>query len=208
MTHFYGWSLIKQKGPLLMPFFDSRYDEALALAARAHRLAYRKGSENPYIIHPVHVALILERAGFCGDILIAGLLHDVVEDTNHTIEEIEQTFGAEVARLVAALTEQKTDANGKKCPWKLRKHERMAQVRAAGMDAVALAAADMLHNISTTMTDVRRSGASVWQRFEQPDLLVWHYRQIATLVAEFLPNHALTQELEAAVEQIAVLYEP
>ena len=66
--------------------FLSRYDAALALAARAHRDQLRKGTDLPYIAHPVHVSIILIRHGFGEDLTIAGLLHDVVEDTDTSLD--------------------------------------------------------------------------------------------------------------------------
>src|SRR5262245_24388558 len=85
--------------------FSPRYDAALALAARAHRSQLRKGTDLPYIAHPVHVSLILIRHGFGEDLAIAGLLHDVVEDTDVPLYRIAAEFGDEVAGLVAAVSE-------------------------------------------------------------------------------------------------------
>ena len=86
-----------------MQGFSPRYDAALILAAVAHRNQLRKGSDLPYIAHPVHVSVILIQHGFGEDMAIAGLLHDVVEDTDVPIEAICAEFGPEIARLVAAV---------------------------------------------------------------------------------------------------------
>ena len=71
-----------------MQAFSSRYDAALALAARAHRDQLRKGTDLPYVTHPAHVSIILLRHGFGEDLAIAGLLHDVVEDTDTSLRLI------------------------------------------------------------------------------------------------------------------------
>src|SRR5688500_431268 len=113
--------------------FSARYDAALMLAARAHRDQLRKGTDIPYIAHPVHVSLILIRHGFGEDLAIAGLLHDVVEDTDVPLERIAAEFGDTVARLVAAVSETKT-ADGAERPWEQRKAEKLAHLQAGEPD--------------------------------------------------------------------------
>jgi (p)ppGpp synthase/HD superfamily hydrolase len=186
--------------------FHTQYDAALALASLSHRNQVRKGSDIPYSTHVVHVAAILERGGFEPDVVAAGLLHDAPEDTGLAQETIASVCGNEVARIVAALTETKTDAAGTTRPWLTRKEERLAKVQQAGSKAVAVAAADALHNICTTIADVEREGSSVWSRFKQPERLVWYYRQIEALAQEMLPGHVLTRELSAAIEQLQAMH--
>ena len=89
-----------------MPAYSERYDEALALAARAHRHQTRKGSDVPYLVHVVHVSVILLGHGFPRDVAIAGLLHDVVEDQGIPLSDIEADFGQAVANMVAAASEE------------------------------------------------------------------------------------------------------
>src|SRR5439155_8577255 len=138
-------------------------DEALALAATAHREQRRKGSDIPYIQHPVHVGILLLKHGFAEDVVIAGLLHDVVEDTSVGIEHIAGRFGAEVARLVGGVTEQKADEGGAERPWRVRKEEQLQHLQKADAPAAALKAADALHNCQTTLADVRAQGAAAWR---------------------------------------------
>ena len=71
-----------------MSTFSPTIDRALSLSATAHRHQERKGSQVPYIIHPVHVAILLLRHDFPEEVIVAALLHDVVEDTTLTIEDI------------------------------------------------------------------------------------------------------------------------
>src|SRR5919205_1265861 len=128
-----------------MPAFSSRYDAALVLAARAHRDQVRKGTDIPYIAHPVHVSVILMRHGFGEDLAIAGLLHDVVEDCDVPLAVITSEFGDEVARLVEAVSETKA-VDGAELPWEQRKAEKLAHLQHAGPDVAALKAADAIHN--------------------------------------------------------------
>src|SRR4051812_16220912 len=104
-----------------MSAFSSRFDAALCFAAVAHREQVRKGIEGPgvpYIIHPMHVATILLRHGFGEDLVIAGLLHDTIEDCDVTLETIRHDFGDTVASLVDSVTEKKVDqVGGPRRPW-------------------------------------------------------------------------------------------
>ena len=139
-------------------------DRAVCFAATAHRRQTRKGSDIPYIAHPVMVGLILQRAGFPETTVAAGILHDVVEDTDATLEDVEREFGAQIARMVEAVTETKTDAAGRPLPWQTRKDEKLAKLAQADTDVLAIAAADKLHNLAATLQAVRR-GEPVWDRF-------------------------------------------
>jgi (p)ppGpp synthase/HD superfamily hydrolase len=112
--------------------YSARFDEALAFAACAHRTQVRKGTPHPgvpYIVHPMHVATLLRVHGFDEDLVIAGLLHDTVEDCDVEVGAIASQFGDAVATLVRAVTEQKTDAGGQRRPCRV---ERLAAVNAGG----------------------------------------------------------------------------
>jgi (p)ppGpp synthase/HD superfamily hydrolase len=183
--------------------FSARYDRALALAAQAHREQLRKGTDIPYIAHTVHVSLILVRHGFEEDLAIAGLLHDVLEDTDVPFERIADEFGGQVARLVAAVSETKT-ADGAERPWEERKAEKLAHLLAGGPDVAALKAADAIHNARSIEADLRQFGPSVWGRFKRgADQTLWYYREILAGVRAKLGDHPIVLELAAAVEDLA-----
>ncbi|MCS6913902.1 MAG: HD domain-containing protein [Myxococcales bacterium] len=188
-----------------MPAAYSRaLDEALALAAQAHHGQLRKGSDVPYIQHPVHVALLLVRHGFPDEVVIAGVLHDVVEDTDVQLSYIAARFGTEVARLVEGVTERKTDEAGQERPWRTRKEEQLRHLAEADPACAALKAADALHNCQTTLGDVMRLGAAAWSRFKVPaEEQLWYYTNLAQLVRQRLGPHPLCDELEAAVAELS-----
>lgn len=186
--------------------YSERYEAALILAAREHRAQNRKGTSIPYITHPVHVSLILARYGFSDQVVIAGLLHDIVEDQDYPLALIEAEFGDEVAEIVAALSEQKRDVMGHPRPWLERKQEGLEKLRRASLGAVAVKAADVLHNARALETDLRSEGAAVWGRFNADPLSsLWYYRSIAQIVRERLGDHPLTAELEEAVNALEPL---
>src|SRR5438045_1481118 len=92
-------------------------ERALRFAAACHHGQFRRGCDAPYVEHVMGVALILDRLGFAEEVVIAGLLHDAVEDTAVTLEQVEARFGAAVAETVGHCSEIKTDGAGRKRPW-------------------------------------------------------------------------------------------
>jgi (p)ppGpp synthase/HD superfamily hydrolase len=186
-----------------MTVYSPRYDAAQSLAASAHRGQTRKGSDVPYVVHPIHVSVILIRYGFDEDVTIAGLLHDVVEDQDVPLAEIEAQFGPAVAEMVGALSERK-QADGEERPWEVRKEEALAPRSWASDAAVAVKAADTLHNSRNLAASLASMGPAIWQYMTKgPDQALWYYRQVAELVARRLGDHPLAAELHAAVSDLA-----
>jgi guanosine-3',5'-bis(diphosphate) 3'-pyrophosphohydrolase len=146
------------------------------MASAGHREQLRKGSGVPYIEHPIGVAWILDRSGFDETIVIAGLLHDLVEDTEVTLDQIRQEFGKEVAEIVAACSEVKVDAQGRKRPWIDRKQDHLKEVVEAGDAIRAVVLADKLHNLISIRLDLIE-GRDVWSTFNAPqDQVLWYYQ--------------------------------
>jgi len=190
-----------------MSVYSERYNVALRLAARAHAGQMRKGTDVPYLVHPVHVARILEAHGFDEDIVLAGLLHDTLEDTALTLDEIARVAGTRVASLVREVTEDKRDESGER-PWEVRKNEQLERLARADREVAALKAADSLHNVRETIEEARAHGvALVFRRFKRgPEVSLAHHREVARIVRQRLgDDHALARELEAAVDQLAAL---
>jgi (p)ppGpp synthase/HD superfamily hydrolase len=186
-----------------MHAFSARYDAALALAARAHRDQLRKGTDLPYFAHPVHVSILLIRHGFSEDLAIAGLLHDVVEDTDTPLALIAAEFGDDVAGMVAAVSETKS-ADGVDLPWEQRKAEKLAHLQSAGPDVAALKAADAIHNLRSIIADQQRIGPAIWERFKRgPGPTLGYYQAILDPVRMKLGGHPIVVELEDAVAELA-----
>jgi (p)ppGpp synthase/HD superfamily hydrolase len=168
----------------------------LRFAAEAHQGQVRKKTTIPYITHPFHVALILERHGFDEDTLVTALLHDVVEDSKIPIASIEQAFGADVASAVTELTEPE-----KSVPWEERKRRYLTQVAQSSPRALAVAAADKLHNLRTIALDLS-AGHNVFERFSRgAQTSLAYYREFVALVRSRL-DHPLTDELEDALREV------
>lgn len=187
-------------GGYLMPAYSTRYDAALIFAAQAHRQQVRKGTDIPYIAHVVHVSTLLLRYGYHEDVVIAGLLHDVIEDCGIDQATIAAGFGDEVARLVGAVTKPAG------LSWEEARTVMLAQVEAGGASVAALKAADALHNIRSILADVERDGEDVWQRFKrgyEPTLR--YYQNLLTRVCRWIDMQPLYEELCVAVGELEAL---
>jgi len=118
---------------------------AATFAAEAHRTSgqERKYVGGPYIVHPIEVATMVARAGAVLPAIAGALLHDVVEDTERTLEEVEAAFGAEIAKIVEALTDTSTPADGNRAARKAKDRARLA---AASAEAQTVKLADLISN--------------------------------------------------------------
>jgi (p)ppGpp synthase/HD superfamily hydrolase len=152
-------------------------ERAWRIAARAHAGQHRKATDIPYLVHPAAVALILQRSGFTGDrLLAAAILHDVVEDTDWTLEKLKDLFSDDVLDIVETLTERKHDEVGAKRPWGDRKAEQLKRIAIASVDARAVWLADKRHNLETIAFDLD-DGVHVWERFNAPKAdIIRNYR--------------------------------
>ncbi len=191
-----------------MTTYSSVIDRALAKSAVAHRHQARKGSDVPYIIHPVHVAMILMRHNFDEEVIVAAILHDVVEDTDTPLSELAAEFGPEVARLVGAVSEQKSEGQ-KPLPWRVRKEAQLAHLAKADRNTAALKTADALHNLRATLADLDRQGDVVWQRFRGSRTEhLWYYTSLSELLKPILGDHPLSVELSHAIRELREKHHP
>lgn len=145
--------------------------EAAAFAAEAHKGALRKGSSIPYMTHPAETAVIVATMTEDEEVIAAALLHDVIEDAGVTQEEIKEKFGARVACLVAAESEDKSKS------WIERKGATIESLKMASRDSKILALGDKLSNLRCTARDYMEIGDEVWERFRQkdPKMQGWYY---------------------------------
>jgi len=141
---------------------NNLYEKAVIFAAKAHDGQRRKGDGAPYIVHPFIVASILNEQQCSPQAVIAGLLHDTVEDAGVTVEELKAGFGADVAAIVNACTEQ-----DKSLRWELRKQHSIAVIKTTSLDAKYVACADKLHNLRSLAAAYQNLGDEVWSRFSR-----------------------------------------
>ena len=180
---------------------SSRFVDALAFAIKAHGHQARKGGDVTYVAHLLGVASLVLEAGGDEETAIAGLLHDCIEDTDTTAQEIEVAFGPRVAAIVEACT----DAHVRpKPPWRDRKERYVAHLRsrATSTDVLVVSRADKLHNARAILHDYRDVGDKLWSRFKEgPEQQLWYYDTLTGIFAERLPG-TMTDELRRVVDEL------
>lgn len=145
-----------------------RFSRALSVAFEVHRDQTRKGTEVPYLTHPLAVAsLVLER-GATEDVAIAALLHDAAEDAaelgSEVLRSLRQEFGAEVSDLVEWVSEPGSFSRPK-ASWLDRKNAYLFRVLSMPSEALLISVADKLHSLRQTASELR-AGVDVWSRFD------------------------------------------
>jgi len=180
---------------------DSRFLRAFGFAAKKHAGQTRKASSIPYIAHLMGVASLVLEFGGDEDLAIAALLHDVVEDCGGVpvLKEVRRRFGPRVAKIVDGCTDSDTYP---KPPWRERKETYIRHLRNADAETRLVSAADKLNNVRSILSDYRKAGEAVWERFNGGRAgTLWYYR---ALLEEFLrrkPNR-LIRELELAIREL------
>lgn len=151
--------------------------KAIEFAVKAHEGQYRKGTKIPYIIHPIGVAKILIENGCSEETIVAGILHDTVEDTHISLEDIKRQFGEKVERLVEGASEpDKSDA------WENRKQSTIDKIKDATEELLMIECADKLDNIRAICNDYEKYGDTMWQKFSRPkEKQKWYYESLANV---------------------------
>lgn len=154
--------------------------QAAEFAELAHRGAVRKGTSIPYITHPLETAVIVSMLTSDPELIAAALLHDTLEDTRTTYEDLRSRFGSRVADLVAAESEDKTKS------WKERKSQTIAHLEQAALEVKILVLADKLSNIRSMARDYLLKGEELWQRFrvKEKSLHAWYYLSVKERLSE------------------------
>ena len=183
-------------------------DRALAVAARCHAGQTRKDDPTPYIAHPVAVAMIVSDFTTDEDVVVAALLHDVLEDVPPSVysaADMTADFGERVTEMVRGVSEEKT-AGQETPPWRVRKEGYLAQLADDSPECLLISAADKIHNLRSMVAAHGRLGDAMWELFTAgPDEKLWFYRAIADTVGERLGDCAASRELRQAVDDVATL---
>lgn len=162
------------------------FEDALRFAIEVHSGVMRKSEAIPFILHPLEVATIAATMTTDREVLAAAVLHDVVEDTSHTIDEIEGRFGSRVARLVISETEDKRRDLPPSETWRVRKEESLAALESAPRDVKIIWLADKLSNMRSFHNTKMARGSEMWKDFNQTDPFqhAWYYQRIVELTAD------------------------
>jgi (p)ppGpp synthase/HD superfamily hydrolase len=179
-----------------MNVLDEKIDRAIEFATKAHNGQFRKTDLSvPYIYHPISVGVILLRAGFSEEVVIAGILHDVIEDCGVTAEEVLSIFGSSVTNMILAVSEDKRDS------WEKRKADYLEKIISSSSDIKAISAADKLHNIHS-MIKLIRNGGNIDNLFKRDKkTTIEHYVKYVEVLSKSWSS-PLVDELVGAVGEL------
>jgi (p)ppGpp synthase/HD superfamily hydrolase len=182
-------------------FANKLIARAMEYAAQAHQGDTRKGGEVPYIVHPFEVAMILKENAFEDKIVAAGLLHDLLEDTDVEKEDLRKEFGEEILTLVLSASEKLEGRDERS--WDKRKNQTVKYLREeAAFINKAVACADKLSNARSILRDLEAEPKNFWQRFSAPkSKQKWYYQSLVASLEELegLKMYAEFKEIVAEI---------
>ncbi len=180
----------------------NRIEEAIEVAAQAHDGQFRKGTHTPYITHPYAVGLMLMNAGCSDAVVIAGILHDTVEDTDLTLECIRKNFGEPIADIVDGCSENKS------LRWRERKTERIEALKTATTEICLVTCADKLHNLRTVISEYDDIGDAVWERFHGGvEAQAWYYQSVLESLRMHIKSDRMAKCDSAAIQQFNLIFQ-
>lgn len=181
------------------PLETKLFDKAVKFATEAHSGTERRGKAYPYIIHPMEAACIVATITNDPEMLAAALLHDTIEDTDVTFEQIREQFGERVARLVL----HETAPLSGNLTWREKKEVQIQNLTSAPYDSKVVALGDKLSNMRGIALDYCQIGDAVWKRFHAPNGkpdVEWYYRSLAEALTE-LSDTVPYKEFSALLEK-------
>jgi len=171
-------------------------ERAAALAARGHKEQIRKHDNVPYVVHPFMVSRILTKHGFADEVIAAGLVHDVLEDTDISKEAIKKECGEEVLSIVEGLSEDKN------LEWDDRKRGYIELVRKGSDEIKAVSCADKVHNMTNMLHAYSKMGNELWTRFSRSkEKRLWFEQEVLKMYDEEGFKHAMVEEYRALVKE-------
>lgn len=178
-------------------------DRAIIFAVKAHHNTERRGKGFPYIVHPMEAVEIVATITSDQELLAAAVLHDVIEDTDVTIEELRAEFGNRIAELVHSESDQFIDGISEADSWHDRKQAAIDRLAAASYDAKIVAMGDKLSNMRAIARDYAIKGDELWKIFHVTDKKQheWHYRELAASLSE-LSNTFAYKEFISLIDQV------
>ncbi len=178
-------------------------DRAIIFAVKAHHNTERRGKGFPYIVHPMEAVEIVATITPDQELLAAAALHDTIEDTDVTVQDIRREFGDRIANLVHAESDQFTEGVSEEDSWHDRKQAAIDRLAAASHDAKIVAMGDKLSNMRAIWRDYKTKGDDLWNIFHVKDKASheWHYRGLAASLSELSDTFAY-QEFLSLINQV------
>ena len=178
-------------------------DRAIVFAVKAHHNTERRGKGFPYIVHPMEAVEIVATITSDQELLSAAVLHDTVEDTEVTVEQLRAEFGDRIADLVYAESDRFTEGVGEEDSWHDRKQAAIDRLASASHDAKVVAMGDKLSNMRAIWRDYQQKGDELWKIFHVTDKASheWHYRGLAASLSELSDTFAY-QEFVRLIDEV------
>lgn len=178
-------------------------DRAIVFAVKAHANTERRGKGYPYIVHPLEAVEIVATMTPDQELLAAAALHDTVEDTEVTVEQLRAEFGERVASLVADESDVMPEGMTEEDSWHQRKQAAIDRLSKASHDAKMVALGDKLSNMRAIARDYDEIGDALWNRFHtnDPKEHEWHYRGLADALRE-LEDTVAYKEFESLINKV------
>ena len=185
------------------PLDTQLLDRAIIFAVKAHAGTERRGKGFPYIVHPMEAMEIVATMTPDQELLAAAALHDTVEDTDVTVEQIREEFGERIASLVAAESDVMVEGVSEEDSWHARKKAAIDRLANASHDAKMVALGDKLSNMRAIARDYAVQGDKLWSLFHASDPKdhEWHYRGLANSLRE-LDNTFAFKEFESLIDHV------
>ena len=172
---------------------SSLLDKAIVFAVKAHANSERRGKGFPYIVHPMEAVEIVATITPDQELLAAAALHDTVEDTDVTVEEIRAEFGDRVARIVDNESDRFEAGVSEEDSWRTRKQFAIKRLASVSLDSKIVAMGDKLSNMRAIWRDYQVKGDELWKIFHAPGGKPdheWHYRGLADSLKELSDTFA------------------
>lgn len=173
--------------------------KAIDFATKVHEGQYRKGTDRPYIVHPMEVGKIVSTMTQDEEIISAAILHDTIEDCKGvTAKMIEQMFSNRVAELVQKESEDKSKT------WMERKGATIQHLKVAEREVQMIGLADKLSNMRDIDRDYPECGEELWQRFRMKDkeTIGWYYKGVEEALRKSFSEVPVYIEYRSLVEKI------
>ena len=185
--------------------YSHKISHAIRFSIKTHEVYQkqkRKGKDIPYITHPLVVGLILARAGADEDIIVAGILHDTIEDSipekKVTKETLMERFGKNVAEIVVSVSE-----SNKKLSWEERKREALEHIKSFSQGSLLVKSADIINNVSELVDDYEHGGDTIFTRFNAPkEKILQHYLRAIATIMERWPENPLADDLRSVARKL------
>lgn len=185
-------------------------DKAIIFAVKAHADTERRGKGFPYIVHPMEAVEIVASMTSDQELLAAAALHDTVEDTDVTVEQIRAEFGDRIAAIVDSESDKFEAGVSETDSWRSRKQAAISRLAAASRDSKIVAMGDKLSNMRAIYRDYCIQGDGLWKLFHAPGGKAdhaWHYRGLANSLSDLSDTFAF-REFEGLIEKVFGAPEP